>query len=80
MVQKYVITITLQEDLDDMGSPELKINYNAKGVETGQFALMAKTFKALTEASLESHLQVSSDLSITAQKASDAGAFDEDED
>lgn len=79
MVQKFVITLTLQEDPEDRTAPELNCSSHSEGVETVHFAIMAKTFKALTEAALETHLQVSSDLAETAARAAESGAFDEED-
>lgn len=79
MSDKFVITITLESDDFDRTAPEINIKTDASNVKSGHFALLSKTIKDLIIAPLETQLQVSVDLAESATRASDAGAFDDDE-
>lgn len=79
MSQKFIITLTLEEDPSDRTTPDLKVSTHAEGVDSTHFAIMAKTLSKLVIAPLEASLQVASDLAETATRAADAGVFDEDE-
>lgn len=79
-MQKFTITLTLTEDLEDRNRPDLRISSRAADVSDTHFALVAKTLKELTIAGLEEKLQVAVYLAELHRVASNAGGFDEETD
>jgi aromatic ring hydroxylase len=77
-MQSFTITLTLTDE-DGVESPSLNISSKGEGVTDSQFALLAKTFKDLTIAPLEAHLEVSNQVAGLAKRCSDADAFDEED-
>jgi len=76
-MQSFTITLTITDE-DGVENPSLSVGSKGENVSDPQFALLAKTFKDLTVAPLESHLEVSNALAALAKRASDADAFDDD--